>query len=347
MQNRQDIKVTKLSHEILGFLGVTLVISLFLFAFLYLTAISISELYFESRNTILTESSTATLRSWIRNISVLAVLFFFIALFLTLLSQKFSYLREIIRGVDALRIHRMNYEVLVEGNDELTELAERINYLSQTERKLAEQEMRLAEEKKQFIRALSHDIRNPLTAMLSYTEYLLKQKEPNPEELRAYLDMIQRKARQMKELSDQLLENSERKTEYIEDGRCLMIQLSEDWLESLDEKFSCSIDLRDCPRFCGDFDVRELQRIFDNLASNIEKYADDTKAVSLRIFAKRQSLHLIQKNTKKKLREETESHRIGLSSIRHILASYGGKMDIQEDEELFCIHLTFENIRFL
>lgn len=343
MQNRA--KATKLSHEILGFLGVTFVISLFLFAFLYLTAISISEIYFETHKT--TVPYPSTMHAWIRSISFLAVLFFFIALFLTLLSQKFSYLREIIRSVDALRIHRMDYEVLVEGNDELTELAECINYLSKTERKLAEQEMRLAEEKRQLVRALSHDIRNPLTVMLSYTEYLLRQKEVSREEVRVYIDMVQRKAKQMKELTDQLLESSERKTEYIEDGHCLMLQLSEEWVESIDERFSCTLDLKDCSRFSGDFDIRELQRIFDNLTSNIEKYADDTQPVLLRIFVDGGKLHIIQENTKKELNVETESHHIGLSSVRQIVAAYDGEMDVEEKGKQFCIHLTFGNIHIL
>ncbi len=339
--------MTKLSREILGFLGVSFLISLFLFAFLYRTAISISEIYFETNGILPTTFDTTALYGWIRNVSLLAVLWFFIALFLTLLGQKFSYLREIIRGVDALRVNRMDYEVLVEGHDELTELAQRINYLSRTQRKLAEQEQRIANERRQWIRALSHDIRNPLTAMLSYTEYLQKREEPDAEELKTYLELVYRKTRIIKELTDRLLENSERKPELIEDGHMLMLQLAQDWAESLDERFSVDLDLNRCPHFSGNFDVSELHRIFDNLASNIEKYADDTKTVSLHIFKEDEKLHILQENAVKTEEEETESHGIGLSSVGHIVAAYGGEMEIAENEERFQIRLTLGDVHFL
>lgn len=346
MQNSRHEGVTKLSREILGFLGISFLISLFLFAFLYWTAISISEIYFDTNGILPSEFDTSLLYSWVRNICSLAVFCFFIALFLTLLGQKFSYLREIIRGVDALRINRMDYEVLVEGHDELTELAERINYLSRTQRKLAEQERCIANERRQWIRALSHDIRNPLTAMLSYTEYLQKQEEPGAEELKTYLELVYRKTRIIKELTDRLLENSERKTELIEDGHMLMLQLAQEWADGLDERFELELDLHHCPKFSGHFDLSELHRIFDNLASNIEKYADDAKTVSLRVFKEDEKIHILQENAVKTEEGETESHGIGLSSVRHIVAAYGGDMEITEHEGRFQIRLTLGDVHF-
>ena len=60
----------------------------------------------------------------------------------------------------------------IEGDNELKELAESINFLSETERRLRQLETELQAEKEQLIRDLSHDIRTPLTAMLSYSDYL-------------------------------------------------------------------------------------------------------------------------------------------------------------------------------
>ena len=77
-------------------------------------------------------------------------------------------IRDSIQGVEALRTHRMDFTMPIEGDNELKELAESINFLSETERRLRQLETELQAEKEQLIRDLSHDIRTPLTAMLSY-----------------------------------------------------------------------------------------------------------------------------------------------------------------------------------
>ncbi len=50
-------------------------------------------------------------------------------------------------------------------------------------------------------------------------------------------------------------------------------------------RFPCIVDTKNCPAFYGSFDIQELRRIFDNLASNVEKHADREQPVELRIDA--------------------------------------------------------------
>ncbi len=327
----------RLGRTILGYSAFSFGTSLFLFSFLYLTAFSFAEIYFDKHQIVIDEFARSNLKNWIRMLSIFASMGFFVALFLVLLSQKLSYLREIIRGVDALRIHRMDYKVRVEGEDELTELAERINYLSETERKLVEREREMSDERRLLIRSLSHDIRTPLTSMLSYTEFLQQKSNLTMEEMREYLDMMQKKELQMKELTDRLLEGTQRKVEFFENGKLLMEQLVEEWEGEL-EDFDCEIIL-DCPSFSGNFDLQELRRIFDNLSSNIKKYADPTQRVTLKILVEENKLFIEQKNAKKQKNEEIESHGIGLISIRQIIRAYNGETQIIEDEDTFSIQM--------
>ena len=72
--------------------------------------------------------------------------------------------------------------VPVEGNNELTQLAKSVNYLSQTQREVKQREQALSAEKEQFIRGLSHDIRTPLTSIMAYSELLAGEKAVAPEE---------------------------------------------------------------------------------------------------------------------------------------------------------------------
>ena len=143
MTNENGRKTKRLSREILGLLLITAVIALFFWGFLYLTANSISETYFTERNLQPSEGQWLTLRAWIRSVSLLSTVILFLVLFLFLLGQKLAYLREIIQGVDALRTHRLEDTIPLREANELTELAEHINFLSETERRLRQQEMAL------------------------------------------------------------------------------------------------------------------------------------------------------------------------------------------------------------
>ncbi|MGN0136666.1 histidine kinase dimerization/phospho-acceptor domain-containing protein [Anaerotignum sp.] len=335
----------KLSREIMGRLLITAATALFFFGFLYLTADSIAVTYYLEKGIVLTEGQLLTLQAWIRSISLLTAVLFFLALFLFLLGQKMAYLQEMIQGVEALRTHRLDFVIPVEGDDELTELAESINFLSETERRLRQRETELQEKKERLMRELSHDIRTPLTAILAYSDYMGQKERPEQEEIQEYIALMQRKARQIKALTDRLLDSGSRQLECIEDGRLLMEQLAGEWEETLEEMFSCSVETKDCPQFSGMFDIQELRRIFDNLASNVEKYADREQPVELRIDSMGHRLRILQKNGIEKQRTAAESNQIGLESIRQIAAFYGGAVSVSMAEEVFWIQITLSEIQ--
>lgn len=327
----------KLSQEILGLSAASMAISIFFFVFLSQTADLVVFNYCETNHIILTEAVEWSLNSWIQSLSFMASAFLFVVLFLFLVGQRISYLNDIIRGIEALRTHRMNYQIPLEGNNEFTELAESINHLSKTELALQQKEKQIQEEKETFIRTLSHDIRTPLTTILSYSEYLRGKNEITKEEMDNYIILVQQKAEQMKLLTNQLLDGGNRSLEQIENGKFLMIQLADEWEAELEDSFICDIHFEECPAFSGEFNIPELRRIFDNLASNIYKYADATNPISLRFFEKEGHLAIEQKNVTKKNITNVESNKIGIESIRKIAQLYGGTVEVTLTEETFCI----------
>lgn len=344
MTDRTIPKGRKLSHEILGLLAAALAVASFLLGFLSLTALGISEHFLAVNNLSLTDEQYVTLDTWIFSLSLLVAVLFFVVLFLILLGQKLSYVKSLTRGVEALQTHRMDYELPLEGNNELTRLAETINYLSATQRAVQEKERALAQEKEQLIRTLSHDIRTPLTSILSYSEYLTQREDMDLQEVKDHLTLIQKKAGQIKELTDILLDGGKRNPEFFQDARLLLEQLADQVQEDLEEDFPVKIDLSRCPPFQGTFDVRELQRIFDNLVSNIQKYADPVRPVVFSAALEEGSLILRQKNAKGTRATPAESHQMGLNSIRRIAHSYGGTVEVREDEATFSITITLSEI---
>ena len=340
LTNENGRKTRRLSREILGLLLITAVIALFFWGFLYLTANSISETYFAERNMQLSEGQWLTLQAWIRSVSLLSAVILFLVLFLFLLGQKLAYLREIIQGVDALRMHRLEDTIPLRESNELTELAEHINFLSETERRLRQQETALQAERERMLRDLSHDIRTPLTAILSYSDYMSQRDGLTEAEMQEYFSLVRKKAELMKGMTDRLLEGSKRKVEPVENGRLLMEQLAGEWEEILEDSFSCEISLEDCTDFRAEWDMQEIVRIFDNLSSNVEKYADSGHPVLLRVDRKADTLRILQKNAVRKTAHNVESNRIGLESIRRIAAGYGGSVTVSLDEIQFQIEIT-------
>ena len=345
MTERTIPKSRKLSHEILGLLGASLAVSLFLLAFLTRTGVVIAEHYLAANGMALTEDQYAILDSWILSLGTLTAVLFFVILFLLLLGRKMAYIQTITREVDALRTHGPEQEVPLEGSNELTRLAETINYLSASQRAVREKEQALAREKEQLIRTLSHDIRTPLTSILSYSEYLTRQEDPDPQEVKAQLGLIRKKAEQIKELTDILLDGGKRNPEVFENARFLLEQLMDEALEALEEDFTVEVDLSSCPPFRGVFDVRELQRIFDNLVTNIQKYADPAKPVVFTLALEEGSLILRQENGKRTPSGTVESHQMGLNSIRRIAHSYGGTVEVREEEDTFSITVTLSEFQ--
>lgn len=333
MSNRR-----KLTHEILGLFGISVAISIFFYKFLSMTSNSIVEAYVLQKDILLTESQRWMLNSWIPNVSFVMAAILFVFLFLLLTGQRLRYIRDIILGIEALRMHRMDYEIPLEGNNELTELAERINFLAKTEKELQVKENLLREEREGFIRAMSHDIRTPLTVIKSYSEYMQNKESVSEEEIRQYAELIDQKAVQLKEMTDRLL-NGGRALEKIENGKFLMEQLVSEWELMLEEEFNCDIDMSGCPEFAGEYDIQELRRVFDNLASNVKKYADVIDPVVLTVYKEADFLVIDQTNRLRKEIAEVESNGIGLDNIRKIVEQYQGTMNVEQSSEFFRITL--------
>ena len=333
MSNRK-----KLTHEILGLFGISAVISIFFYGFLSMTANSGVEAYVLQQDMLPTESQLWMLESLIPQVSFIIAAILFVFLFLFLIGQRLHYIKDIIQGIEALRTHRMEYEIPLEWNNELTELAESINLLAKAERELQVKENLLREEREGFIRAMSHDIRTPLTVIKGYSEYMQNKDSLTEEEIRLYAELIDQKARQLKEMTDRLL-NGGRTLEKIENGKFLMEQLVSEWEMMLEDTFTCEIDMENCPAFSGEFDIQELRRVFDNLASNVKKYADSESPVALTVWKDGDFLVIEQRNRLGNAFTEVESNGIGLESIRKIVAHYKGDMHIEQSTAFFRITL--------
>ena len=96
--------------------------------------------------------------------------------------------------------------------------------------------------------------------------------------------------------------------------------------------------------FSGTFDVQELRRIFDNLSSNVRKYADPSKPVTLSVGLENGALLIHQSNAVLPEKPRSESYQIGLNSIRRIAQHYGGSVAVEERVAAFSITIILAQI---
>jgi len=160
---------------------------------------------------------------------------------------------------------------------------------SVTEQKLAEEKIQEAVRRRdQFLAMLSHELRNPLGAMVTATN-LLKSGADTPAMHDKLLDVLTRQSRQMAHLLDDLLEASRVTQNKIElrrenvDLRDVINQAVDALRGPLAERnlrFSCSIP--DEPLYVWG-DATRLQQIHANLLSNAAKYTQPGGAVELTV----------------------------------------------------------------
>ena len=331
----------RLSKEIFGLFGISFLIAVICFWILNEAANRLVLNYAEEELLMISENQLIDIQYGILGISFVSGIILFVVLFLFLIGERLAYIREVVKGIDALGRHAWDYEIPLRGKNELTELAKRVNELFKEEEAFQIKERQLQEEKMSLIRSLSHDIRTPLTSMMAYSEYMKPKENVTVEEMKAYMELVEQKCQQIKVLTDRLLDGGGRHLERIENGKFLMEQLVDAWSEELEEEFSLVISLEECPAFSAEIDVDEMRRIFDNLASNIRKYADATAPVFLEVKAREGYLCMIQKNKCKVLSTPVESTKIGIESIRKIVAQYGGFIDVSQKDEIFRISLEF------
>ena len=342
MTDRKGPRRRKLAYEILGLIGISAVIAGILFWILSVTSATIAEHYCFYNDVVMDEFDWMAVDRWIFGASGVICAVVFSVIFLAMLGDRMRYIRKLTRGIDALRLGQADSPIPLEGKNELTELADAINYMATTQRQLREKEQALAREKEQLIRALSHDIRTPLTSILAYTEYLAQTEDVPAEEQKKHLQMMKKKAGQIRDLTGLLLDGSNRNPERFEDAHLLFAQLAAEFEEDLEERFAVTVDLSDCPSFSGAFDVQELRRIFDNLSSNVHKYADTETPVCLTISVA-EGLCIRQTNGIRAQASRQSGYQLGIHSIRRMAQNYGGQVQVEQTEEKFSITITFSD----
>ncbi|PFT09186.1 sensor histidine kinase, partial [Bacillus thuringiensis] len=124
-------------------------------------------------------------------------IFTFIILFLILVRKKIVYLKLISDNVNDIANGKLGLTIGIKGKDELTQLAQNINYMSQELENTFEQERRLERTKNELITNVSHDLRTPLTSIIGYIDLLKRGQYNSKTQLQEYLETTYSKSQRL------------------------------------------------------------------------------------------------------------------------------------------------------
>ena len=249
----------------------------------------------------------------------------------------------------------LDYQVTVQGKDELSLLARGLDNMRMALRESNEKEAELTAANRRMITEMSHDLRTPLTSLLIYTEILGKKAAKDQRQAMEYVSKIEKKARQIKRLSDNIFEyaliTEETKAELGEPQtlRELFYDPLSEMTAYLGER-GYTVELR--PDTGSGSERRQIRvneeyinRIMDNIVSNIEKYADKSMPVRIETIYTEEYGGLAFRNgisCSTEDRRKTEgSTNIGLHNVEKMMKKMNGYFRVKQTENIFEITLIF------
>lgn len=241
--------------------------------------------------------------------------------------------------------------------------AEDLNAIQSGISRAVEARLRSERMKTELITNVSHDIKTPLTSIISYVDLLSKEEIEN-ETAREYIEVLQRQSARLKKLTDDLVEASKASSGVLPvtiedcDLAVMLDQTAGEYGEKLAEKGLTLVVRKGEGSVPVRADVRHTQRIFDNLMGNILKYALAGTRVYLELAADETGPAVIFRNTSRselalnadelterfvrgEASRSSEGSGLGLSIARSLAELQGGSLAVTVDGDLFKVTLHF------
>ncbi|HQB62999.1 MAG TPA: HAMP domain-containing sensor histidine kinase [Sedimentibacter sp.] len=215
--------------------------------------------------------------------------------------KKVTHFHKIQEGLQIAKNGDYDFKIKLEGIGEFRQLSGDINEITSGLKSAVQNEVRSEKLKTELITNVSHDIKTPLTSIISYVD-LLKREGLDSENAPKYLDVLERKSSRLKKLTEDLFEAAKATSGSIEPKfeRVHINSLIEQLLGELDEKIQelnlvFKVTASD-EKIYARADGRLLSRVMENLLSNIFKYTLEGSRVYIVISENEDNVFVSFKN---------------------------------------------------
>ena len=240
---------------------------------------------------------------------------------------------------------------------------ENLNSIAQGMQKAVQQQLKSERFRTDLITNVSHDIKTPLTSIVNYVD-LLKKEDVQPEKAREYIAVLDRQSARLKKLTEDLVEASKASSGTLPvhleavDVNVLLSQVAGEYQSRFELcKLEPIVKLSaDNPQIMADGKL--LWRVFDNLLSNICKYAmpgtrvyftsdvqEDRVIVSFKNISNYPlditADELMERFVRGDSSRSTEGSGLGLSIAQSLTSLQKGRFDLVVDGDLFKANISF------
>ena len=235
--------------------------------------------------------------------------------------------------------------ITAEGEDEITRLCKDVEYMRSSMLKNIEQERAALEANRDLITAMSHDIRTPLTVLLGYIDIM--KLNTTDEDMQQYIEASERTALRLKKMSDDMF------SYFLVYGGGIEISIQECDVRTLvDQMLSGHVFLLREQGYTIDFnfegeendflsdtivvtDPPQLMRIVENIFSNVMKYADKEKPVTVFVGAEVDEMTIKVTNYVRPNPDEAQKNGIGLRSCMKLANAMDIRFSSAEEDGVF------------
>ncbi|WP_312501984.1 HAMP domain-containing sensor histidine kinase [Lacrimispora sp.] len=288
---------------------------------------------------------------WYNLVSYVSWGVFFLFLFVILILYNHRIIARIMllsKEVSLIEKGDLEQPIYYKGNDEISLLAINADNMRNSIITRYKSEKEAWEANSELITSISHDIRTPLTSLIGYLEILDSKSYHSEEQLDKYIKSCKEKSIQLKDLSDRLFQyflvfGKERILMQMEsfDAKILLQQL---FMEHVFDLGNLGFDVKTeyVEQPCSiTADIQYLRRLFDNLFSNIKKYAGGDGPIIVKSYMDGNDLIITISNEIRKDSVFLESTNIGLKTCQKIVEQMNGTFEIQENRTNFKVRVTF------
>lgn len=259
-------------------------------------------------------------------------------------------------GAEKIRAGELGHKIAVKDKSELARLAGDINGIAEGLSASIENQLKSERLKTELITNVSHDIRTPLTSIITYVD-LLKKEGPQSENAPKYIEVLDKKSARLKVLTDDLFEAAKAssgniKADVAPMDLCSLVTQS---FGELDDKIKASnlefkLTLPESAYVLAD--GRLMWRVIENLMSNVFKYAMENSRVYVEVEDLGPKVRLVMKNISAselnvdpdelmqrfKRGDEarhSEGSGLGLAIAKSFVDAQGGAFSLEVDGDLF------------
>ena len=265
----------------------------------------------------------------------------FLMIMLLSIRKKVRYLVRLQQEVLAIAGGDLDLPLTMQGSDELSMLAECVDGMRSTLMTRIREEETRGQKNYDAATTLSHDLRTPLTSLSGYLEVLCRQ--DLSETQRVYVAKCMDKAVRLKEISDLLFNGFSETAAPIEQLVLLPSEeMVEHWMgEYIEELTAKGFVIEHV--FTNESCVlrvqrTSLQRVLDNVFSNIEKYAAEDKPIQISTEREGKIFWVIIKN-KPGNDAEMSGNGLGLTICENLMRTMSGTFETVVMDGMFIYRL--------